>query len=32
MLMERCDLWGMLNPGAKAPPPQLLLFPLQATS
>jgi putative transposase len=29
MLLERCDLWGMLNAREKAPPPQLFLFPLQ---
>jgi putative transposase len=29
MLLERCDLWGMLNPGEKTPPPQLFLFPLE---
>ena len=29
MLLERCDLWGRLNPTAKAPPPQLFLFPLE---
>lgn len=29
MLLERCDLWGLLNPREQAPPPQLFLFPLE---
>jgi hypothetical protein len=32
MLLERCDLCGMLNPREKAPPPQLFLFPLEVAS
>lgn len=29
MLLERCDLWRMLNAKENAPPPQLFLFPLE---
>jgi hypothetical protein len=29
LLLERCDLWGMLHAREKAPPPQLFLFPLE---
>ncbi len=32
MLLERCDLWGMLNPTANAPPPQRFLFPLEVAA